>query len=82
MSPLPMFFKNFFFCRAASRRGLFFVKTFILKKMNKFLFHFYIVFVDIFRILVFFFFCLFSYLLLAYVYRKLVFVPDRRLRYL
>ena len=44
ISPLLMFFKNFFFGLQASRRGLFFCQNSILKKLNKFLFHFYIVF--------------------------------------
>ena len=51
--PCLCFSKTCFFCPPASRRGLFFAKTLILKKLNKFLFHFYIVFAYVFQKLVF-----------------------------
>ena len=42
--PCLCFSKTFFFGLQASRRGLFFCQNSILKKLNKFLFFFYIVF--------------------------------------
>ena len=54
MSPLLMFFKNYFFLPCGVPQGpFFFGQNSILKKLNKFLFHFYMVFAYVFQKLFF-----------------------------